>query len=94
MRSRQQFIVGSLIIASIASLTAAIPGKKAIADIHPDRTGYAALAKSAVAALVNHYYAGSGVWNMCVPAACNTSNYDWGADHDGSRLLCDRHHVE
>ena len=44
------------------------------------RLDYAELAKSAVSVLENRYYTGAGTWNMCVPAICNVSNYDWGAD--------------
>src|SRR5215470_3175047 len=41
---------------------------------------YAALAASAVGVLEHKYYAGPGLWNMCLPARCDRKNFDWGAD--------------
>jgi hypothetical protein len=42
---------------------------------------YAALAADATRVLRGRYYAGAGLWHMCLPAqACNTKNFDWGAD--------------
>src|SRR5215472_5775205 len=41
---------------------------------------YAALAASAVGVLEHKYYAGAGLWNMCLPARRDRKNFDWGAD--------------
>ena len=44
------------------------------------RMTYREFAVGAVRVLIGRYYAGAGLWNMCVPAVCNQRNADWGAD--------------
>ena len=44
------------------------------------RWDYARYAATAIQTLEQRYYTGSGTWNMCLPAICNQSNVDWGAD--------------
>ena len=85
MLSRRQFQIGVLIIALIGCATGTIPAGAAdtggiSSTAATGRLDYAELAKSAVSVLENRYYTGAGTWNMCVPAICNVSNYDWGAD--------------
>lgn len=85
MLSRRQFQIGVLIITLIGCLTGTIPAGAIVADsdsgtIVNGRLDYAKLARSAITVLANRYYTGAGTWNMCVPAICNVSNYDWGAD--------------
>ena len=92
MIARSRFVVGALVIALIGCGGIAAPADAAIFGRTPTysadhgrsgangRLNYARLAASAVGALEQSYYTGSGTWNMCVPAICNQTNTDWGAD--------------
>ncbi len=91
MIARSRFTAGALAIALMgctgiaAPADAALSGRTALSADYgrPDLNGrlsYARLAASAAGALERYYYTGSGTWNMCVPAICNQTNTDWGAD--------------
>ena len=66
-----------------ASQVADVPGTPTATGGGPGSASsptYAGLAQQAVATLENQYYAGAGLWHMCVPPICSNRNKDWGAD--------------
>jgi len=84
VRSAAQRLLACLLLAATgcggtANLTAA-GGEAARAEYATQPATYAALAASAVSVLEHGYYAGAGLWNMCLPARCHRKNFDWGAD--------------
>ena len=67
----------SMLAAVVAGNTHADPAHAPAAATGPT---YAMLGRAAVATVKHSYYHGAGLWNICVPAQCGTSDHDWGAD--------------
>ena len=67
----------SMLAAVVAGNTHADPARAPAAATGPT---YAMLGRAAVATVKHSYYHGAGLWNICVPAQCGTSDHDWGAD--------------
>ncbi len=79
------YVVAVAVLVGIAAISAIRGYSPGPADALVDRTdppaGYAALAAKSIHFLERAFYAGHGMWHMCVPSgSCFTKNRDWGAD--------------
>jgi hypothetical protein len=70
--------VRRLVVTLAAAAVLAAPGSTA-AD-NGMTTTFAAAGRAALATLLNVYYGGNGLWNLCDRPGCPQANSDWGAD--------------